>query len=598
MCGICGWLAGKRQVDPATLDQVRDSMAPRGPDAAGSWIAEDRSVGLGHRRLAILGLSPLGNQPMESSDGRFVIVFNGEVYNFRELAQRHLGPSFEGRTGTDTEVVLELLAKLGPDALPLLRGMFAIAVWDRTERTLLLARDFAGIKPLYYARTRDGGLLFASQTRAILRSGLVDDAADPKAQACFLLFGHLLTGFCWHREVREVPPGHWIRFGEGGQTGPVRFDSLEAAFEPDGARPLDLGEALRDTVRAHFVSDVPVSVFLSAGKDSTTLLALSSEVQGADLRAVTLGFEEYQGTPDDEVPIAREVAGLYGAHHQVALIRRSDFRDELPRILEAMDRPSIDGVNTYFVCRAAASLGVKVALSGLGGDELLGGYPSFGQLPRWMRLARPWRRVGRAARAIGRSLPLPNGVSPKAVSFFEYAHSLEGAFFLRRGLFLPWELEGLLGRDWAREALRDWDPLEELRALAPRHLPRRSRIALLEMRAYMIPRLLVDSDWASMAHSLELRVPLVDRELYRAVGPHVGGANPPTKDDLVRSPQRPLPPSVTERPKTGFQVPVREWLGEGSGLPAAHSLRDWARLVLARREGFEVFEDLRRAVAG
>lgn len=534
---------------------------------------------------------------MDSTDGRYAIVFNGEIYNFRELAERHFGPNFRPRTGTDTEVLLELLAKLGTDALSLLRGMFAIAVWDRWERTLLLARDFAGIKPLYYARTRDGGLLFASQTGAILRSGLVDDATDPKAQACFLLFGHLLTGFGWHRAIREVPPGHWIRFGPKGQEGPVRFDSLESAFEPDGAAPLDLAEALRETVRSHFVSDVPVSVFLSAGKDSTTLLALASEVHGADLRAVTLGFEEYQGTPDDEVPVASEVARLYGANHQVARIRRSDFRDELHRILKAMDRPSIDGVNTYFVCRAAAALGVKVALSGLGGDELLGGYPSFRQVPRWVRLAKPLRPFGRAARSAGRRLPLPRGLSPKAVSFLEYANSLEGAFLLRRALFLPWELEGLMGPDWAREALRDWDPLDELRALAPRHLPERSRIALLEMRAYMIPRLLVDSDWASMAHSLELRVPLVDRVLYGAVAPHVGGPNPPTKDDLVRSPLRPLPPSVTERPKTGFQVPVREWLAEESGLPPSHSLRDWAKLVLARREGYEAFDDLRRAIA-
>ncbi|MCX7801273.1 MAG: asparagine synthase (glutamine-hydrolyzing) [Fimbriimonadales bacterium] len=580
MCGICGWLSFESPTEADPVVRMRDRMASRGPDAAGLWRSADGHACFGHRRLAILGLTEAGNQPMSTSDGRWTIVFNGEIYNFQALAKELEKDGAVFRTGTDTEVLLELWRREGPSCLPRLRGMFAFGVWDSLRRELHLARDFAGIKPLYYSRT-DRGWLFASQAKALLESGLLTATVDPVGIAAFCVFGHLPTGRALHREVRELPPGTWVRIDKDGVTEPVQYLSFaDLLLGPGDPRPL--AEAFRDTVLHHFVSDVPVSVFLSAGKDSTTLLALASEVHGADLHAVTLGFHEFAGTADDETLLATKVAEAYGARHEVRTIGPKDFHGDLERILDAMDQPSIDGVNTYYVCRAARELGVKVALSGLGGDELLGGYPSFQQIPRLLRLTRPFRWTGSWGRRLLQRLPMPPKLSPKALSVAEYGHSVEGAYLLRRALFLPWELPAVLGEDLAREALAHWDPLEELRPLAAGMPTLHSKIAMLEIGAYMIPRLLRDSDWASMAHSLELRVPFVDLELFRALGPRVVSKHPPTKDDLVRSTSKPLPEAVVHRPKTGFQIPIRRWLAEAAGSARpAHSLRDWARLILA-----------------
>jgi asparagine synthase (glutamine-hydrolysing) len=349
-----------------------------------------------------------------------------------------------------------------------------------------------------------------------------------------------------------------------------------------------LRQALLDSVDAHLVADVDVGIFLSAGIDSASVLGLAAELHGR-MSAVTLGFDEYLGTPSDEVPLAKRVAELYGAEHTVETVRRSDFDHAFDRLLSDMDQPSIDGVNTWLVSRAAHNSGLKVALSGTGGDELFGGYSTFETVPRWAaRLKWPAQvpGLGRATTSVLRRL-LPNRISPKAAGVVEYGDSLERAWFVRRALFMPWELPALLGEDRALAALEALNLPNHLGgALKPDPGTDFGRVAALEGALYMRNQLLRDTDWASMAHSLEVRVPLVDPVLLNRVAPVVTQewSAAEGKLPLGRVARPHLPDEVLFRAKSGFSVPVGDWLTRAEPhqawrrVPALQSDRcPWAR---------------------
>ncbi len=337
------------------------------------------------------------------------------------------------------------------------------------------------------------------------------------------------------------------------------------------------------------IADVPVGVFLSSGLDSTTIAALAAE-EGSTLRTVTLGFEEYKGTPKDETPLAEEVARSYRTNHQTVWVTRRDFRERFEHIFSSMDQPSIDGVNTYWVSRVAQESGLKVALSGLGGDELFGGYPSFRQIPSLVKLLRPFdslRSLARGFRVVSAPL-LKHWTSPKYAGLLEYGGTYAGAYLLRRGLFMPWELPDVMDHDLARAG---WQQLASIpsieRDIAQIGLSR-SAVSCLESCWYMRNQLLRDADWAGMAHSLEIRVPLVDIELLRSTKQWTANGATPGKQILSEVPLRPLPEGVRYRPKTGFSVPVREWLfalGAANVAPMKNSdrgLRAWAKVVYSQ----------------
>jgi asparagine synthase (glutamine-hydrolysing) len=338
-----------------------------------------------------------------------------------------------------------------------------------------------------------------------------------------------------------------------------------------------------------------VGVFLSSGLDSCTLAALASE-SGTRLRTVTLGFEEYRGTPNDETVLAEQVARQYGAQHQTIWVTRKDFEKDLHRLLNAMDQPSCDGVNSYFICKAAAQAGLKVALSGLGGDELFGGYPSFREVPRAVRVLQAFnhcRPVGRLARFV--SAPgIKRLTSPKYAGLLEYGGTYGGAYMLRRAMFMPWELPELLDGDLIHEGWQKLNLLDLLddtiRALRSPHL----KVAALEMSWYMRNQLLRDTDWASMDHSIEVRTPLVDSALLYAVTPLFSHGLHPAKRDMALTPSRRLPASILNRPKTGFTVPVRDWLLQAdqkspiqSQKPDERGLRGWSKQVYSHFVSFK-----------
>ncbi len=587
MCGIAGIFAYGADAPPVDRDEllrVRDQMAARGPDGAGLWLSDDGRVGLAHRRLAIIDLSEAGAQPMRDPETGHQIVFNGEIYNHAALRVELLAAGAVLRSRSDTEVLLKLYARDGPAMLGRLRGMFAFAIWDGVQRQLFLARDAFGIKPLYLAD--DGrSLRFASQVKAML-AGRVDTRPEPAGHAGFLLWGSVPEPYTLVRGVRSLPPGCWQKVGAKGAVAPVRYDSPRLALQQvrgpvagDAAAALQtMAAAVRDSVAAHMVADVPVGVFLSAGLDST-MLAASAQRLGR-LRTLTLGFAEYVGTDHDEAALAGEVAAGLEAQHTLQRITAHDFAADRERLLRAMDQPSIDGVNTWFVAKMAAAQGLKVALSGIGGDELFGAYPSFDQLPRLRRRIAALGPLQRLGRGLRRGLVPLAGLmpSPKYAGLLEYGGTLPGAYLLRRALFMPWELPALMDPGMAAEGLRELDTLARLQQSMDGIASERLAISALEMQWYMKHQLLRDADWAGMAHSLEIRVPFVDTTLLRQLVemPALGAGE--EKRRLARAVAPQLPAAVLTRPKTGFSVPMHQWLNPGAATRIGR-LRNWGRLL-------------------
>jgi asparagine synthase (glutamine-hydrolysing) len=606
MCGLNGQVrreGGAPLTHPdARVELLRtcDALARRGPDGAGSWVSPSGDCALAHRRLAILDLSSAGEQPMASADGRYVGVLNGEIYNFRALREELVRGGFAPRSVSDTEVILELFARRGVDALSRLRGMFALAIWDQVERRLLLARDPFGIKPLYLAASRDR-VRFASQAR-VLRDALDRAGEAPATNAAalggFLLWGSVPEPFSLWRGISAVPAGSYLWVDARGPSAPVRYHQPTPSPAPSS-----LAEALEDTVRAHLVSDVPVGVFLSAGLDSSVLAALAARLTGAPLGepaadrlvTVTAAFDLLEGGPLEERTLAAETARVLGTRHVETRLTRDDFHAAWPDIQASMDQPSIDGANSYLVAMAARRAGLKVALSGLGGDELFGSYATFSSVPRTRRWVHRAESAGLGAAVDLLATRL--SASPKAAALRRHGATLEGCYLLRRGLYLPDELPALLGAEAARETLERHDPLERLRE-ARRELEAAgvpaddewAAIHWLETRFYMSHTLLRDADWSSMAHGLELRVPFVDATLHAQVlALGFEPARTRGKAEAFRGVAPELPPALWSRPKTGFYIPVVEWLEERERATAPNQ-RGQASRRLAMRvlEGFGV----------
>ena len=585
MCGlnaIFAYAAGAPPVDVAELIAVRDAMAARGPDGAGQWLAADGRLGFGHRRLSIIDLAETANQPMSLDAGRLVITFNGEIYNFRELRAELEAQGQRFRTQSDTEVLLHLYDRDGAAMVERLRGMFAFALWDAGRRGLLLARDPFGIKPLYYAD--DGRTLrVASQVKALLAGQGIDGEPDPAGHAGFFLLGSVPEPHTLYRSIRALPAGCTLWAEESGFGAPTPyFDISRTLAERDGQPVVgSLRHHLLDSVRAHLVADVPVGVFLSAGLDSATIAALAAELTDAGrLDTLTLAFDEFIGTAQDEAPLAETVAADLGTRHVTRRVTGAAFREDRDRLLAAMDQPTIDGVNVYFVAKAAAEAGLKVALSGLGGDELFCGYDSFRQVPRLVgALGRipGMAEAGRLFRVLSAPV-LSRLASPKSAGIFELGTRYGDAYLLRRGLFMPWELSSVMEADMARAGLADLNLTGHLESCQGDVQGGKRKVAALEMSWYMRHQLLRDADWAGMAHSLEIRTPLVDATLFRALAPVLGSPSGPDKRAMAQTPARMLPRAILGRPKTGFAVPVRDWLlGDAAG--RERGLRGWARTV-------------------
>ena len=577
MCGINGVFcySGRDAVDAHELRRTRDYMVLRGPDSFGEWISNDGRVGFGHRRLAIVDLSPKGAQPMHSADGAIVVTFNGEIYNYLALRRELEAEGCIFQSHSDTEVLIHLYCRRGLAMLKALRGMFAFALSDAAQGRVVLARDPYGIKPLYYSD--DGKTLrFASSVKAILAGGAVSSAPDPAGVAGFYVLGAVPEPFTTIRAIRMLPAGSAMVLETDKSPRVEVYASIAERIckAEETSRTLRAGDiaelfrtAFRDSVAHHLMADVPVGAFLSAGVDSGAVVGLMRDAGQSSINTITLAFEEYRNTPADESIFAELTARRYATNHTTRFVSASEFEADLPKILHAMDQPTVDGINTWFVSKAAAEQGLKVAMSGVGGDELLGGYNTtssiprisnwFGRLPSSPVVHSLWRGGLALARMAGKS------VHPKAAGFPDFAGNIAGAYFLVRGLFLPSELSSVMeDPQMIRDGLQELDLVSHIAAaLRPEPATTMGKIAALESGLYLRNQLLRDTDWTGMAHSLEIRTPFVDFELLDRLMPLMMHIKPGIgKKMLAVAPTRGLPDEVLRRSKTGFGTPLESWL--------------------------------------
>jgi asparagine synthase (glutamine-hydrolysing) len=604
MCGLAGIIGRVDEPNRAALARMSKALVHRGPDAEGAWSSapDERGWGalLAHRRLAILDLSAAGAQPMHDPATGDVLAYNGEVYDYVALRERLAAEGERFHSTGDTEVVLRALSRHGLDALSGLRGMFALAFWDRARRRLVLARDPLGQKPLYLARNPDPdgewSFAFASEVRALLASGLLGaPRLDPSAVASVVWNGFVVAPGTAVAGVELLWPGE-ARVLEGREVVAThRFWAMprrEASGKVPDAR---LAEALQESVRLHLASDVPLAVFLSGGVDSASVANLAARASPTPVHTFTLAFDEPEY---DERPVARAVAAAIGSRHQEVVLTEDAFVRQLDAAVSSLDQPTFDGLNSYYLARAVRDAGFTVALVGTGGDELFGGYTSFRDLPvlqAWLaRTAWVPAGVRAAAGALAaRALQPARGAVAaqtrwaKLPELARAGNDLLALYQLAYALFLPELQRELLGD--AATALPGGLP-PALRARLSEEISGRSplaTIAVLEQRLFLGERLLRDSDAASMAASLELRLPLVDQVLLeRTVQLDDDARFQPlrAKSMLRRHGLRGLDPALFDRPKSGFVLPYDRWIRRGLSKPMDEALRDPAAVRAAGLE--------------
>lgn len=562
MCGIAGVINGRLSRDDLerVLRGFEQSLQHRGPDDRGFFISRQGSAGLVNTRLAILDVSPAGHQPMTSRDGRYTIVFNGEIYNHEALRDQITHNGEPLTSNCDTEVVLALFCEHGPSCLEQLDGMFAIAIWDEQEQSLFLARDPLGIKPLYYYES-GGRVLFASELRTLLQSGLLPRELSAAALAGYFASGSVPEPLTLVQDVRVLPAGHYLEIKDG-RSSLTKFWEIQFAKghcdEAEAVRRTR--SALDDSIRRHHVSDVPVGIFLSGGIDSTAVLALSAQAQERDLRTFSISFDDPKF---NEGSVAERTAQHFGAHHTDWRLEATTAGRLLEGFLRGSDQPSVDGFNTFCVSKLAHDQGLKVVLSGLGGDEVFGGYQSFRMVPQMVKgcehlsMVRPLRRT--AGRVLQRAATSPR--HRRLGQFLAGDCSAASAYSAVRGIFTTEEIARLLPRYCPKDS-----DLPSLNSHLPTHSPippqptLADTVSYLELTRYMRNQLLRDSDVMSMAWNLELRVPLVDKALLDVVSTIPAEIRLAPGKQLLLDAVPEIPEWVRNRPKQGFTFPFETWV--------------------------------------
>jgi asparagine synthase (glutamine-hydrolysing) len=605
MCGIAGLVRrdGLAPDDVRAVERMTAAQVHRGPDGVGRYLS--RRAVLGHRRLSIIDVSEAGRQPMSNEDGSVWVTYNGEIYNHPELRCELQKFGHQFRSRSDTEVIVHGYEQWGAEGLlERLRGMFAFGVWDE-RRGLLLARDRLGIKPLYYHLNRSARvLLFASEVRAVLKSGCVTTEQDPDALIGFLLGGSVPAPRTMVKSVRSLLPGHFLTWRLDGGTSIHKYWDLRPDVSDSTSGILNpvppVRELLTDSVSRHLVSDVPLGVFLSGGVDSGAIVALASRARSSDggalsnsnpLHTLTVTFDEHEFS---EAQPTRAIANRFHTDHHEVRVTRSEFIAELPNIFAAMDQPTNDGVNTYFVAQAARRAGLTVVLSGLGGDEVFWGYGHhrrLGTVSPWLRHCPPpvRRALARTATAWG---TLRGRDSWMRMAFLERAASDRELYLTMRGFFPPKHVMRLLGigeREIEQAVEREFEDLP----IAAGSDPSPSGFNYLECKRYLHDQLLRDTDVFGMAHSIEVRVPLLDHPLVeyaRAVPPEQKKAHIINKPLLVDAVDDSLVRRAAVEKKRGFTFPMDRWM-KGS----AEELQDSALSgnLLDRRAVSDLWNDFR-----
>jgi asparagine synthase (glutamine-hydrolysing) len=569
MCAIVGIKLRKLGCLPhpdKLVEQMASSMTHRGPDDAGIFSDDSKGVFLGHRRLSIIDLSPAGQQPFYNEDRTIAVLVNGEIYNYRELRKELLSRGHRFRSDCDIEVIPHLFEEKGVDCAKHLRGMYAAAIYDLKKGTLWLMRDPLGIKPLYLFEHEEL-FAFSSEVHALQALSSFKKEWDHDALIDFLMWGSIPSPRTHFKQVRALLPGEVIQIDDGIRShgsNPVQRWCREALYGPVPDL-VDMKECLRDSVARHMISDAPIGIFLSGGIDSGTIAGLATETLNSKVHTISVSIP---GHELDESRYARQTAQYYGTQHTELNLDQKSLEKDIDRFLKHIDLPSIDGLNTYIVSKTAHEAGLKVSLSGVGGDELFAGYSTFDRahfFARWHGIASLGGPMGREiAAATLKTIRSHSAMYRIAEIFRSVPVDIRSGYFACRGMFAGRLLEDLLIRDLKPKVrLAHQRYMDETEWVIRDHYSPLLAVAGLEFTRYLTHQLLRDTDTTSMAHSLEVRTPLVDAEVLRCALPFLN--NLPKGDGhpkwlLRQALKRPLPSEVVQRAKQGFVFPWQEWL--------------------------------------
>jgi asparagine synthase (glutamine-hydrolysing) len=556
MCGIAGILNKNEAVEEGMIRKMSDAICHRGPDSDGFFI--DHELAFGHRRLAILDLSDAANQPFTDASGRYTMIYNGEIYNFRDI--KPLLDGYPFKTSGDTEVILAAYIKWGAASLEYLRGMFTIVIWDREQREMFIARDRLGVKPLYYFHD-EKHFVFASEIRGVLASGLVKRQLDPAAIGEYFRYQSIGFPYSGIAGIRQVQAGSWMKVKQGRIETKIYWGltSLPGGFDfSDPAKVKQrIRELLLQSVQRRLVSDVPLGAFLSGGIDSSAVVGLMREAGDPELNTFNISFDE---KAYDESQYADLVAAKFNTHHTRIHLKPETMLDELEPALRAMDIPSGDGINTYVVSKAVRKQGITVALSGVGGDELFAGYPIFTNYLKLQERSWFWKIPQPLRMGIGQLLGSGSKKNRMRQMLQMDSPAIENVYPVFRQLLSPAYLKSLTRGNLSAEEGLQHQLSAKQQQLAK--LPLLSQVSVAEYIGYTQNTLLKDTDQMSMASSLEVREPFFDQDLVEYVLAIPDEIKKPAypKSLLVESLQPMLPGDIVFRKKQGFVFPWNEWM--------------------------------------
>jgi len=564
MCGIFGIIHfNGKPIDTVKAENAAKALSHRGPDDYGTFLSASGNAFFCHYRLSIIELSKLGHQPMTTGDGRYTILYNGEIYNYQTIKNSEYKIQ-NWHTNSDTEAVLKLYEKYGEESLKKLRGMFAFAVWDEKEKSLFAARDRFGIKPLYYLINKDE-FIFSSELKAI-KKYKENLTISQRGVEAFLKTGSVPAPLTIYNETKSLLPGEFIKVILTGNYSLKKWwnfeeilDASDEVINYNDSSRAEIKSALLDSIKAHCVSDVEVGAFLSGGVDSTSIVSLMNKAGAQKLRTVSVAFP---GNKLDESFFAKKAAEKYGIEHTEYPLTETDVSNDIENFFSVIDQPTIDGLNTYFVSKAAADIGLKVVMSGLGGDELFGGYSTFRYIPELEFI----NRIPFSSFAIKAAAPfIKNLVPPKAHEYLKNSDEENASYKLFRGLFTGDEISKIyndLSFDKQNLTFDNYQSVYDSTFIT-RHSALKY-VSYLETTNYMANQLLRDSDTFSMCHSIELRVPFVDDRLYSVILKYIDkGYDKNSPKRMLIDSVGDLPEEIINREKMGFTFPFDEWIRNG-----------------------------------
>lgn len=551
MCRIAGIIDKNQNTTQIQKDikAMCDAMAHGGPDGEGFFYDEGMGLGFGHRRLALIDLSPTGSQPMKNKAKDLVITFNGEIYNYLDLKAELVSLGYQFNTESDTEVILTAYQAWKEECFCKLKGMFAFGLYDIKKQVTYLVRDQMGIKPMYYSSS-SGRLVFASEVKAFKRNDY-PNKEDLNWKIYFLAFGHIPHPFTTLKNVQSLSPGHFLKWDHRLQKSETFCFEKQASKEIISNKKeaeLAIAQSLTKSVQRHLIADAPVGVFLSGGIDSSLITLLADQAIAADLKTLAINFAEKEYSEERfQRLIAREIQ----AEHHSYQVQEEDLLAHFEQIIKSMDQPTTDGINSWFINKYAKENGLKGVLSGIGADELFGGYPSF----KRMGLIRKLKKLPRFILRLSEHLPSER---LKRISFLSYSNPI-GEYLFLRGFFTLNQIAKILGID-----RRDIDQLIESFPVdwTIERLTGKKKASWLETHLFMQNQLLKDTDTMSMAHGVEVRVPFLDQDFIatskRLTNAQRFGNRP--KGILIDSFKNLLPEAIWKRPKMGFTFPLQQWL--------------------------------------